>query len=103
MKNDNKKIIEEIKRFQQLSNIQESTINEGFIDDLKSLGSAGIEAFKNSDFVKTIKSVVSGDEKSPVKDTGIIQKIKDMFKGDTSDEDIEDFELGHISEKGQNY
>jgi len=101
MKNDNKKILEEIKRFKQLSNIQESSVNEDLFDDLKSLGSAGIEAFKNSDFVKTIKSVVSGDEKSPVKDMGIIQKIKDMFKGETSDEDIEDFELGHISEKGQ--
>ena len=45
--------------------------------------------------------MVSGDEKSTVKDTGIVRKIKDMFKGITSDEDIKDVELGHISEKGQ--
>jgi len=101
MKNDNKKILEEIKRFRQLSNIQESSVNEDFIDDLKSLGSAGLEAIKNSDFVKTIKSVVSGDDKSPIKDNSIVQKIKDIFKDATSDEDIKDIELGHISEKGQ--
>ena len=101
MKNDNKKILEEIKRFKQLSNIQESSVNEDLFDDLTSLGSAGLNALKNSDFVKTIKSVVSGDENSPIKDSGIVQKIKDMFKGITSDEDIKDVELGSISEKGQ--
>jgi hypothetical protein len=101
MKNDNKKILAEIKRFKELSNIKESSVNEDLIDDLQSLGSAGIDAIKNSDFVKTIKSVVSNDENSPIKDSGIIQKIKDMFKGITSDEDIKDIELGHISDKGQ--
>jgi hypothetical protein len=97
---NNKKILEEIKRFQKLSNIQESSIKEGFIDDIVDLGAKAIDTVSKTDLIKKIKSYMS-DDKNEKEDNSVLKKIKDIFKGTDSEEDIEDLELDNISEKGQ--
>lgn len=95
--NDNKKILEEIRRFRQLSNLQESSVNEDWIDDIKDLGSKAIDYLSNTDLGKKIKSIDLDDKD----DDSVLKKIKDFFKGTDSEKDIEDLELDNISDKGQ--
>lgn len=98
--NDNKKILEEINRFRKLSNLQESSVNEDLIDDIKDLGSKAVDYLKGTDLVKKIKSIdLDGDKKD--EETSIIKKLKDLFKGPDSEKELKDLELDNISEKGQ--
>lgn len=93
----NKELLNEIQRFREISKINESQVNEDILDDIKNLVSGGVDALENSDLVKTIKNTISDEGKK----SGIIQKIKDVLSGTSSKKDLEDIELGHISEKGQ--